>query len=299
MMNVATHCKVQCGNEFRRFLLPTSKYEDLANQIRSLFGFEALESLTLKYTDEEGDMVTISSDEELKFAIGLFAGGLLRLTICNPKNRGGKKGCERNWDSEKKWNHEKKWNQENMESKGAMWKKKWETKLLNNPQLLQKKIDQFIGKQDNLRKRLQWLESKSVGNPNPSFPHRIAHIQMKLQRIENGLSHLQSLQKGSGQNNLQSPPPSAPPQEPIVQSPTPGIESESSEEDSLKQWKKAIWAKKAEMRTLREGARAGTITKADASLKIFTLKEEIGKIRAEHREKMAACKKHKETANLM
>jgi len=286
----ATHCKVQCGNEFRRFLLPTSKYEDLSKQIRTLFGFESLENLTIKYTDEEGDMVTISSDEELKFAIGLFAGGLLRLTICNPKNHGAwRKGCEKHWDTTEKkpWeNKESKW-----ENKSAMWKQKWEAKLQANPQFLQKKIDQFTGKQDNLRKRLQWLENKATNNPNPSFPHRIAHIQMKLKRIERHLSHLQSLQtQGTGQNT-QLPNPVAPP----VQPSAPAFnDSESSDDDSRKHRKQEIWAKKSEIRTQREGVRAGTINKQDAALKIFTLKEEIGKLREAHREKMAACKKRKE-----
>jgi len=71
----ATHCKVHCGKEFRRFLLPSSQFEALSTQVRTLFGFTLDEPISIKYTDEEGDMVTISSDEELKFAIELFAGG--------------------------------------------------------------------------------------------------------------------------------------------------------------------------------------------------------------------------------
>jgi len=301
----ATHCKVQCGNEFRRFLLPTSKYEDLAKQIRTLFGFDSIENLTLKYTDEEGDMVTISSDDELRFAIGLFAGSLLRLTICNSKNHCGgpgawKRGCKKHWGDgpteRKPWEDkmESKW-----ENRGAQWKQKWGAKLQANPQILQKKIDQFIGKQDNLSKRLQWLEGKAGNNPNPSFPHRIAHIQMKLKKIEMGLAHLRSLQaQGTDNQNIQ------PTVQQVAVQPSAPAHNEyesysSSDDDSRKQRKREIWAKKAEIRTLREGVRTGTINRQDAALKIFTLKEEIGKLREAHREKMAACKKQKEAVTLV
>jgi len=256
--NNATHCKVQCGNEFRRFLLPNSQYEDLANQIRALFGFGQDEILSLKYTDEEGDMVTISSDNELKFAIGLFAGGLLRLTICNKKGRNCK-GAQFANGERKKW--------ERPEGQGQMWKAKWDAKMQANPELLQSKIEKLQTKVAAMKDRKQWLENKATkDNFNPSIPHRIAHFQVKLQRLEPRLAHLQSLAgvKAAPVPATVDVAPSAPPAAPA---------------DLFRQTKDQIRAKKEQMFTLRTQVREGTLPRSDAAEKIFLLKEEIGQLR--------------------
>jgi predicted nucleic acid-binding Zn-ribbon protein len=63
------HCKVATQtNEVRRFLLLDKNYAALLEQICQLFGFSK-DNVVIKYADEEGDFVTISSDEEVQFAI--------------------------------------------------------------------------------------------------------------------------------------------------------------------------------------------------------------------------------------
>jgi len=111
-------CKVQYGNEFRRFLLQGS-YAAMMDQIRVLFGFKNNEDFCIKYTDDEGDLVTISSDEELGFAVELFPNSLLRLTINTvsaPQQQTWK--CQRDRAHCAKWAHKngtdcEKWTQKN------------------------------------------------------------------------------------------------------------------------------------------------------------------------------------------
>jgi len=89
--NYGTHCKVQYGNDYRRFLFTGGNFSAFIAQTTRLFKLE--ENLLLKYKDDEGDLVTISSDEELAFAIELFEGEILRLTLEKP-NPDFRVGCE-------------------------------------------------------------------------------------------------------------------------------------------------------------------------------------------------------------
>jgi hypothetical protein len=270
-----THCKVQCGNEFRRFLLPSNKFSALESQIRSTFGFPAEKPLVIKYTDEEGDNVTISSDEELEFAITLFAGGLLRLIICGNKGRhnfNAQHGCGIP-------EHHGKW-----ENRGAMWKCKWEEKLKANPELLQNKISKLDGKVAQMKERLQWLENKAAKDPNPSLPHRISHFQTKIARFEHRLAHLRNLSGGVPVDN----------NAPVVAPINPTALSAPVDKPSWKELKESIFARKSEMRSLREQVKNGTKTKAEASEKIFALKEEIIALRQQHGGKGRCGRKHSE-----
>jgi len=73
------HCKVSTQDQIRRFFVSSAEYNALAEQISQLFGF-ANDSIVLKYTDDEGDSITISSDAELAFAIDISK-ATLRLTV--------------------------------------------------------------------------------------------------------------------------------------------------------------------------------------------------------------------------
>jgi len=74
------HCKVATQNEVRRFVLSNTDYESLINQVCQVFGFSK-DSVVIKYADDEGDFITVSSDEEVKFAIENVKGGVLRLRV--------------------------------------------------------------------------------------------------------------------------------------------------------------------------------------------------------------------------
>jgi len=316
-----THCKIQCGNEFRRFLLPSTRFLDLEAQIRNAFVFAPEKPLVIKYTDEEGDNVTISSDEELQFAIELFAGKLLRLTIVCHKNFKGPHGpighapmvpgphgpfggphgpwghgphhhsgphghgpfggphgpqghaWEANGQGTQKWECRGK-------RDGAFWKAKWDAKLLSNPDMLKNKIEKLQKKQIKMRERLQWLEKKAATDFNPSLPHRMAHFQMKLARVESRLAHLQNLSTQDHQN------PQPIPSGAEVQ--TPAAPSAPAEISPIKSLKEQIIEKKMKMGELREKVKEGTLPRKEAAEQIFILKEDIGKLREVMREKMAA-----------
>jgi len=65
--------------EIRRFAIPVqSSFVTLESSVRSMFKITGL--MTLKYTDDEGDLCTITTDPELQFAVTLNP-NLLRLSI--------------------------------------------------------------------------------------------------------------------------------------------------------------------------------------------------------------------------
>lgn len=207
-MQQQIHIKVKCGEDFRRFLLLTCQYSELANQIRTLFGIDQSEKLVIKYTDEEGDMVTVSSDEELKLAADLFSGKLLKLNIASPAL--SHEGTNNHSEPSEFGNHRC----------GGQWKAKWEAKMRSDPQLRAKVTERLQNKVQKLKERKQFLENKNATHPHPSFPHRINFLNMKLQKIEGKLNHM---------NSLSQPIPSAPlepinPVEKPISSPAPSSE---------------------------------------------------------------------------
>jgi len=211
--NNEIHCKVQYGDEFRRFLLPQGSYASMLEQIRALFNFSNNEELSIKYTDDEGDLVTISSDEELAFAIELFPNSVLRLTLTSSASQQCWKGREGShcgkwahkddkdrwekmqaekaefWKAKKTFKAEKRETKkackggEKWESKRAHWEAKRE-KILNDPELRKEKLEHLDNKLKKLQERKQWLQSQADANVNPSFAHRVAHITNKMNRIE-------------------------------------------------------------------------------------------------------------------
>jgi len=72
------HCKVSCNDQFRRFLFIGTEFSSLFSQVQQLLSLN--KEFVLKYKDNEGDLITISSNEELACALGYSAGSVLRLT---------------------------------------------------------------------------------------------------------------------------------------------------------------------------------------------------------------------------
>jgi len=76
-MESTVSVKVSFNGEMRRFPFQGTSFAVLQEHIIELLGLEKTAEITLKYADEENDLITISSDLELKSAI--MPGQLLRL----------------------------------------------------------------------------------------------------------------------------------------------------------------------------------------------------------------------------
>jgi len=66
--NETIHTKVQFDGEIRRFVLPSTNFEDLTSTLRTLFGLSDV-AFKVCFLDEEEDWITISTDDDLKYAV--------------------------------------------------------------------------------------------------------------------------------------------------------------------------------------------------------------------------------------
>jgi hypothetical protein len=80
MEHKGTHCKVNFNGEIRRFLFNGTSFQSLYCLIGTHFDLNG-KTYGLKYLDEEGDKVTLSSDEELNYALKYLKDNLLRLQV--------------------------------------------------------------------------------------------------------------------------------------------------------------------------------------------------------------------------
>lgn len=176
MQTIKIQCKVQYGQEFRRFALTSSSYASLLNQLKGSFSTD--EPLIIKYKDEESDLITISSDAELAFAIELFTDAVLRLIVTSP--RGGRGKCH--------WG-EKKCGMGMGRGRGG----KWCEKLKANPELLKQKVETLEWKLQTLQERKQSFESEE-NSSHPNNTQRLAWIQEKIRRLEGRLAFLKAVE---------------------------------------------------------------------------------------------------------
>lgn len=73
--------KASLGDEMRRLRLrKDASYAVMVSELAKLFGFPVADQCVLKYTDEEGDLITMSSDSELREAMAV-APDVLRVTL--------------------------------------------------------------------------------------------------------------------------------------------------------------------------------------------------------------------------
>jgi len=78
------HCKVSCNEqEFRRFLFVGTEFSSLFSQVQQLLALD--KEFVLKYKDVDGDLITLTSNEELACALGYSDGNILRL-VAVPKD---------------------------------------------------------------------------------------------------------------------------------------------------------------------------------------------------------------------
>eukprot|EP01091_Cochliopodium_minus_P012374 TRINITY_DN3732_c0_g1_i2.p1 TRINITY_DN3732_c0_g1~~TRINITY_DN3732_c0_g1_i2.p1 ORF type:complete len:393 (+),score=173.19 TRINITY_DN3732_c0_g1_i2:55-1233(+) len=97
MQETKINLKIKLGEEIRRISLNEKSFIGLQKQIKEIFGLKE-GSFTFKYKDEEGDLVTISCDEELIESFQSIKGNLLRIEIIpNAEEKEGKCGRFRRW----------------------------------------------------------------------------------------------------------------------------------------------------------------------------------------------------------
>lgn len=71
-MDSALAVKVKYGDQFRRFNLKSNSFAEFSQDIRSIFQLDPNLPLVVKYLDDEGDEIIMSSDAELICAIDLL-----------------------------------------------------------------------------------------------------------------------------------------------------------------------------------------------------------------------------------
>jgi hypothetical protein len=75
------HVKLQFNSEYRRFFIQKScKFSDLSEKIKIILGLKDC-NFIIKYKDEEGEWITISSDMELDTGLILSNGTVFRIQI--------------------------------------------------------------------------------------------------------------------------------------------------------------------------------------------------------------------------
>jgi hypothetical protein len=73
------HCKVFYNGQFRRFLFNGTEFTSLYSQVKQLLALES--EFVLKYKDNEDDLITMSSNEEIGCALSFSEGNVLRLFV--------------------------------------------------------------------------------------------------------------------------------------------------------------------------------------------------------------------------
>jgi hypothetical protein len=179
------HCKVATRNDLRRFFLPVVNYDALNARVCQFFGFSK-DSVVIKYADDEGDFVTISSDEELQFAVQV-AKGILRLRVFeNPHHPvqgfpvvavpGRRARREEKGEDDPRINRRQgKWRQ------------------LTDPAAVQHRILRLTQKQDRLREKLAFFET--LRGQRCGARRRIMHINQKLAFISERILRLSQVSK--------------------------------------------------------------------------------------------------------
>jgi len=109
---------------------------------------------------------------------------VLRLNICGPQKQQYPAGPHSHWA-----HHAGRWSE-----KAEQWEAKRLEKLSSDPELCQRRIVHIENKKLKLEERKAWLLKKTQEvNPPPHFAHRLAHVTMKLNRIDSFLVKLKQI----------------------------------------------------------------------------------------------------------
>jgi len=150
------HIKATCENENRRFCIAEAKFDSLKKLISNLFPLANGTDFTVKYKDDENDLVTISSDDELLFAVNMFPTDILRIVVEVPKPN-----C-------------------------AAPCNKWQNKC-DRRQTDDRRCDWLATKRERIQAKLKALEGTDF-QAKPGLFYKQEHLKKKLQSIDNKLA---------------------------------------------------------------------------------------------------------------
>jgi len=81
--NNQIHCKLTFNDQIRRFIFNGNEFSELRNHISTILGIPP-ETFVLKYLDNEGDRITMTSNEDMALALSL-SDKLLRIVVDVPQ----------------------------------------------------------------------------------------------------------------------------------------------------------------------------------------------------------------------
>jgi len=166
------HCKVSARGSIRRFALSEAKFSALHCQVAAVFGLSVSnDAWTIKYKDDEGTMVTISSDEELSFAVQLL-GSLMHLEVVEKAAFVGTNIPESQNLDEENWKHHKRQHREKRDKKEKSCHREKHDKCDD--------LARLTKKQDKICKRLDALK---LDADQPRQKAQAEKLQLKLTAI--------------------------------------------------------------------------------------------------------------------
>jgi transcriptional regulator with GAF, ATPase, and Fis domain len=174
MQTKQIHIKATCENENRRFCISEAKFETLKQMISSLFSIESGNEFTVKYKDDENDLVTISSDDELAFAVNLFPTDILRIVIDFSKPK-SELACD-----------------------SACAEPKWHKKC-KYPMDDEKRCHFLNAKRERILACLKELEGADA-QASPKLLWKREHLQRKLQKLDSKIANRESANCGDNKH---------------------------------------------------------------------------------------------------
>jgi len=219
------HCKVICENDIRRFLFVSTEFGSLKGQIQRICSINT--EFVLKYSDDEGDMITLSTDNELSFALSCMDNRkVLRLCVVLVDAPAPEKmevtcpivevGCGKKWKRKSGCGRGKKWNEnrgdgkgkrrENKERCGGRWKnpegvdrRQIKIERLNSVIERLSKIPKEEGNFDRRQEKIQKLEHKLNWIQNhANLDQGVNRREMKIQRVTAFIERLSKVPKEEG-----------------------------------------------------------------------------------------------------
>jgi len=199
--NNGIHCKISCNAQFRRFLFFGTEFSSLFKHIQQLFALD--KEFVLKYKDIEGDLITLSSDEELACALNYSDGTILRLVAAPvgenaPVSQGydvpahhfplARRGCGRRGRRCSRKDMHGGWGNETFEAK-LISKRDYFKSLLDEIEKVPEKTPEQQRQVLHLQKKLKKIECRIEGRREKHSAKWAAKAEKRRQKIEKGKAH--------------------------------------------------------------------------------------------------------------